>query len=282
MADRLPVRVPALDRAAVDRVLARAAELHGTSSDPADGGALTEAQLVDVAREAGLSIDHVRRAIAEERTRIALPVEHGLAASVAGPATASAARVVPLPRATVAAALERWLDRDACLQVVRRQGERTLWEPRTDVLGSLRRGFTSSGDGRVLRGVTSLAVTLADAGDGQTLVRLDVDVQRSRQQRLTAGGVAAGGGVLVGGGVAAFAAIAAAPAFEAVMLALSAVPMLIGAGAGWSVARGHRATVERIQTTLEHVLDQLEQGTASPARPTPLLDVLNDVRRALR
>ena len=37
---------PALDRAAVERVLARAAELHATGADGGEGGALTESQVI--------------------------------------------------------------------------------------------------------------------------------------------------------------------------------------------------------------------------------------------
>src|SRR5688572_25216293 len=98
---------PALDRAAVERVLARAADLHATGADGGEGGALTESQVIEIAREAGLSPDHVRRAIAEERTRVALPEEAGLAARLAGPGSAAAARVVPGTAAQIGAALER-------------------------------------------------------------------------------------------------------------------------------------------------------------------------------
>lgn len=281
--DRRPVPASAgstpLDRAAVERVLARAAELHASNAEGSEPGALTEAQLLEIAREAGLSPDHVRRAIAEERTRIALPEEHGLAARVAGPGTAAAARVVPGSRAQVAAALDRWLDREACLRVLRRYGERTVWEPRRDVIGNLRRGFTG-GDAGALRGVTALAVTTVDAGDGRTFVRLDADVHRGRRQRLAVGGVAAGGGAMAG--AALFGVGVVAHAALLVLAPIAAVPVLAGAGAGWALARGHRAAVERVQTVLEHLLDQLEHGELPGARATPLLDVLQEVRRALR
>ena len=71
-----------LDRAALERVLARAAELQGSDADPSD--ALTEQQVLDIAREVGIAPEALRVALAEERTRVSLPQESGLAARIAG------------------------------------------------------------------------------------------------------------------------------------------------------------------------------------------------------
>jgi hypothetical protein len=49
-------------------VLARAAELQAASAGSAADG-LSEADLLEVAREAGLSLEHVRHALVEERLR---------------------------------------------------------------------------------------------------------------------------------------------------------------------------------------------------------------------
>jgi hypothetical protein len=274
-----PVRSSPLDRSAVERVLARAAELQATGSDSADGSELTEAQLVEIAREAGLSPANVRQAIAEERTRIALPEERGLAAALAGPATTTAMRIVPGTPAQVSARVDQWLDREACMRVLRRYGERVVWEPRRDFLGNLRRGL-SGGDGGALRGVTSLAVSVTDAGDGRSLVRLDADVRRARSQRLAVGGVtastgAAAGATMLGVGVVAHAMLA-------VVVPLAIVPIVAGAGAAYAIARAQRGAVERVQTSMERLLDRLEHGDLTPPRGTPLLDALHEVRRALR
>ena len=269
----------ALDRAAVERVLARAAELQGAGADTPDVGALTEAQVVEVAREAGIAPELVRRAIAEERTRVVLPEEHGIAARLAGPGTVSAARVVRGTPAQVAATIEPWLEREACLRVLRRIGERTLWEPRSDFVGNLKRGL-SGNEARVLRGLSALALTVTDAGDGQTLVRLDADLSGSRRQRLAAGTATTTGGVLASAGMLGVGVVA--HALLAVVVPIAALPLLAGAGAGWALARSHRARAERVQMALEHVLDQLERDELGPGRGAPLLDVLHEVRRALR
>src|SRR3954469_10462056 len=88
--NNLPARI---DRAAVDRVLARAAQLQ-TEGTVDTQGQLTEAQLLELAKEVGLDAVNLRQALAEERTRVAVPEEHGLLASIYGGAYASAQRTV--------------------------------------------------------------------------------------------------------------------------------------------------------------------------------------------
>jgi hypothetical protein len=52
-----------LDRAALERVLARASELQAGTSEPTE--AMTEDQLIELGKEVGLAPEHVRQAIAE-------------------------------------------------------------------------------------------------------------------------------------------------------------------------------------------------------------------------
>src|ERR1041384_6290918 len=82
-----------LDRAALDRVLARAAELQ--SVEGGEGGALTEAEILDLGEEAGRAAEHLRQAMAEGRTRPAAPADRGIAAALIGRAAVRASRVVP-------------------------------------------------------------------------------------------------------------------------------------------------------------------------------------------
>src|SRR6478609_6812860 len=67
----LPAKI---DRAAVDRVLARAAQLQAEGTTDTQEQ-LTEAQLLDLAKEVGLDPVNLRQALAEERTRVAVPDE---------------------------------------------------------------------------------------------------------------------------------------------------------------------------------------------------------------
>ena len=70
MPDRPPARRdpgPALDRSGLERVLARAAELQSATGETPEQ--ITEAQLIELGKEVGLSAQHLRQALAEERTR---------------------------------------------------------------------------------------------------------------------------------------------------------------------------------------------------------------------
>jgi hypothetical protein len=267
-----------LDRTAVERIIARAAELQAASAEPAE--ALTEAQVLEIAREVGLAPEHVRRSIAEERTRVALEPESGLAARVAGPGRAVAARVVPGRAAEVLVGLIRAIEEEECFRVVRRLPDRVLFEQRNDLVGALRRGLGVGGR-PALRAASELALTVVPVDEGRVLVRLEADVSQGRRQRLAAGGATAIAGLFTGGAVLVAGAVAHAIPEATIPLAL--LPSVAGSGAGWALARAHRNVVARAQTALEHLLDRLERGElrALP-RPAPTLrDVIDTVRRSI-
>src|SRR3954465_12435710 len=65
---RPPVPAARLDRASLERVLARAAQLQGATGDASEADQFTEEQLIELGKEVGLSPQHLRQALAEERT----------------------------------------------------------------------------------------------------------------------------------------------------------------------------------------------------------------------
>src|SRR5829696_1240790 len=133
---KLPVRP--LDRSSLERVLARAAELQSSPNDT--GEEFTEEQLLELGREVGLSPQHLRQALAEERTRSIVPDdEAGFAAALFGPSRVRAARTVPGRSADVLAAIDVWMQRQELLIVKRHHSDRIVWEPRRDFLGGVRR-----------------------------------------------------------------------------------------------------------------------------------------------
>ncbi len=256
-----------IDRAALDRVLARAAELQMDAGMPAEG-ALTEEQLLELGREVGLSQDYLRQAIAEERTRITLPAESGVMAALFGSATASAMRVVPGSPERVLAALDSWMQREECLQVKRRFGDRLVWEARRDIVGSIKRGFNIGGRGYHLSRADDVAATVLPAEEGKSLVRLDALLGEARGSRVSGSAAAVAGG----------AAVSTIFAILGVMLPIALVPAAIAIPGAWAIGRTHLKTVTRAQLALEQVLDRLEYGE-SEARQQGLLSVLQPPRR---
>ena len=255
----LPTRTStgrALDRAALERVLARAAELQGVDGDPAD--ALTEQQVLDIAREVGISPEALRVALAEERTRVALPPESGLAARIAGPSLIGASRLVKGTTTGVLATIDHWMQRGECLQQRRRQADRISWEPRRDMMGRMKVGLNLGGRGYPLARAAEVAATVAPVDGDRVLVQLVADVGPARRARLVGGGAVAGAGAVGGSGLMLI------PIAEPTFLIPAAIGAAITLGAGLFggrlVARTHVVTARRVQVALEQLLDRLEHG----------------------
>jgi hypothetical protein len=264
----LPAR-PSLDRTALERVLKRAGELQAQAAEP--GEEMTEDQLVELGKEVGLSTEYVRQAIAEERTRINVEEDQTRAGRWIGPAMVSARRVVPGTPADVLAALDRRMQRDECLQVKRRFGDRVVWEPRRDLLGNIKRGLNVGGRGYHLTRAFDVAATAVVVDQKSVLLRLDADLSNVRASRMRAGGLTAVGGVAWGGAVIGFGAIVASAAPVLPFVALAAIPAVIGAGGAIAIFRSHRGVAERTQLALEQALDAMEHMPPSLASPAAAL-----------
>lgn len=249
-----PPEVPAtIDRASVDRVLARALELQSSASIDADGQ-LTEAQLLALANEVGLDPINLRQALAEERTRVAAPIEKGMLATLYGGANVSAQRTVRGTPALILKALDDWMQRQEGLGVQRYLGDRIVWEARRDFVGLVRRAV--SGRGHALVRASSVGATAIALDEQRVLVRLDANlvgyrtVMSQQNMGFTVAGIIAGG-------------ILSVLHFP---LAVVVLPAVAAAGGGFGVARAsHRDTVTRAQLALEQVLDRLERGEAGRA-----------------
>ena len=121
-------RTPArLGRSALERVLARAAELHNTAGagDPTD--AASEVQLLEFAPEVGLSDQCTPSPSRRTHTRgRRLADESGWLVRLQGPGIVSAARTIRGQPADVIATLGMWMEREECLQVQRRFPDRVV------------------------------------------------------------------------------------------------------------------------------------------------------------
>ncbi len=261
----LPARQVPLDRVTIERVLARAAELQASSGSSDDGiENLSEAQLIEIGNEVGISSTTLTQALAEERSRIAVPEDHGLVASITGPAVATASRAVRGTPSDILASLDSWMQKDECLQVQRRFPDRVTWEPKVGWLGVLQRGFNVNGRGYYLCRASQVAATVVPIEGGRVLVRLDADLSESRNSRLKVGGTLITGGVLTAGGLTGAAILMTIP--FVIVGGIAAVPLLIGAAAAYGVAKRHRELVMRVQLALEQTLDRLEFGSTRRLR----------------
>ena len=102
MAEGSPARI---DRAALERIIRRAAELQTTEREI--GETVTSDELISLGREVGIPVRYLQQAMLEERTRLAQSRADGLFGRVAGPAEVAAQRVVQIePEAVEPTALQ--------------------------------------------------------------------------------------------------------------------------------------------------------------------------------
>ena len=263
----------ALDRAALERVLARASELQAGTGDA--GESMTEEQLIELGKEVGLSPEHVRQAIAEEATRVAVQQPDGTRpAGVFGPMTAWTQRVIAGSQADVMARIDRYMQNEESLTVRRRFADRITWEARRDIVGSIRRGFGIGGRRYALARADETGATVVPVDGGRVLVRLDATFAESRRRSVLGGGSLAGAGLVGGGGLVAVAATFPGSSMAIALLIGGAWAAMGGAGFA-AVAKSYRSSVKHAQLALEQALDRLEHG--EPPRRDSLFDVLSSV-----
>jgi hypothetical protein len=276
MASNLPDKPSAavgrsLDRAALERVLARASELQATTGDVSES--MTEQQLIELGKEVGLSPEHVRQAIAEEQTRVAVQ-EPTRAAGLFGAGTAWTQRVIAGKQADVLARIDRYMQKEEGLAVRRRFTERITWEASRDFLGSVRRGFRIGGGRYALTKADETGATVVPVDDNRVLVRLDASFTDARRRSVTIGSALAGVGVAGGTGL-----VTVAASFPG-----SSMPIAMAIGAAWAglggvglmgTAKAQRSNVQNAQLALEQALDRLEHG--EPSRNPSIFDVISSV-----
>ncbi len=261
---------PRLDRGALERVLARAAELQADSGDTSDE--FTEDQLLELGREVGLSSQHLRQALAEERTRSVADDEHGIAAALLGPGRARAARLVAGKPAEIMASIDAWMQEHELLVVKRHMAERITWERRRDVFVGIKRALRVGGRDYALSQADEVSATVIAVDDSRVHVGLDADFLPHRRRAVaqvagsTVVGAAAGGALAIMG---VFAAVAAAPVI------LIPTAAIIGER-GW-----RRHMVARSQLALEQILDRLEHDEMPRRRPDSLLGAVIAAATAL-
>jgi hypothetical protein len=273
MADGLPARI---DRAALERIIQRAAELQTAEREIGEG--LTTDQVIELGREVGIPGQYLQQALLEERTRIVQAGPEGLLGRTLGPAAMSAQRVVQGDREAIEATLIDWMEKQELFSVQRHQPGRITWEPTGGFQAAYRRAVGAAGGSKrpiMLAKADTVSCTVLALEPGYFNVTLTATARKRRNESVAGTAALAGVGA-VGTGV-----LAAVGAILPVVL----VPLPLGLGLGYLVARQYGPVVERIHLGLERVLDQLEHDRRPDrnAPPPPrLIELLaKEVRRAL-
>lgn len=267
-----------IDRAALERIMQRAAELQASEADVGEG--LTPDEVVALGKEVGIPGRHLQQAMLEQATEIVAPADVGVLGRVVGPAEITAHRVVVGEPEDAARALVLWFDSNELLVVLRQQPGRATFEPMGGMQAALRRGtaaFSSSRPKFMLARVTTVTAIFARLESGYCHVSLTAELSQLRKGFI-GGAFAAGStgiaGALVSGVLSPFAIVAA-------------VPVLLGAAIGWYVLKRYRPVADRVRLGLERALDYLERGGIKPGHQIPprtggLLEMIaGEVKKAL-
>ncbi|HEU5171775.1 MAG TPA: hypothetical protein VFU46_14605 [Gemmatimonadales bacterium] len=276
MAEQPPAQ---LDRAALERIMQRAAELQTADRDIGDH--LTPDEVLALGREVGIPAHYLQQALLEERTRLPQQPAGGLLDRIAGPGTVATRRVVRGDVDSAERALLRFMEQHELLRVQRQQPGRISWEPVGGLPAAIRRSAAALGGGQrpfMLTRARIVTATFTPLEPEYCQVTLAADVTAARGGYV---GSAAGVATLGAGAAALLFALGAAAA-------MAVAPLPLGLAAGYATLRRFQPVPARVLLGLERALDHLERGAARPAHQPPrpatgLLDAIADeVRRSLR
>jgi hypothetical protein len=270
---------PKIDRAALERIMQRAAELQAGEADVGEG--LTADEVVALGKEVGIPARHLQQAMLEQATDIVAPAEAGLLGSVVGPREVSAFRVVMGDPEDAARALIDWFDKNELLVVQRQQAGRVAFEPLGGMQAALRRGGAAFGSSKpkfMLSRAKLVTATFARLESGYLHVTLTANLSEARSGYV--------GGAVAGSSAGAVASV--------ILLSLNALwfvavpPLLLGGVIGWFALKRFRPVADRTLLGLERALDFLERGGIKPAHELPpkggsgvLETIANEIRKAI-
>lgn len=275
MSEGVPARI---DRAALERIIHRAAELQ--TAEREIGDTVSSDELIALGREVGIPVRYLQQALLEERTSIGARGAPGLVERVAGPGEISAQRVVSLESERAEQELLHWMEKNELFCVQRQQRGRITWEPLSGFQAAIRRSAAALGAGKrpfMLSRAATVTATILPLESGYSHVALVADARKVRSEYL------AGGATLAGAGATGTAIMIALGA----LLPVALLPLPLAVGGGYAVLRRYGPAVTRIQLGLERALDSLEHGTPGPSRRLEeragLIGLLADeVRKALK
>lgn len=249
-----------IDRAALERIMQRAAELQASEADVGEG--LTPDEVLALGRDVGIPGHYLQQAMLEQSSAIVASDESSLAGQLVGPAEVTAQRVVQGEPEDAARALITWFDSNELLVVLRQQPGRVTFEPLGGMQAALRRGSAAISGSKpkfMLARATLVTATFNRLETGYCHVMLTADLRKLR------GGYV--GGAVAGGSVGAATAIVAATLSPFWVVIVP--PLLVGGAIGWFTLKRYRPMAERALLGLERALDYLERGGIKPGHQIP-------------
>ena len=240
---------PVLHRAALERVLLRAAELQAAGADVPE--TLTEAELHALAAEVGIAPQALRQALLEERMRVVLPEERGILAALAGPATFVATRILSGTPNEILAKMDADLQSEENLKERRRFPDRVVWGPRGGFAGTIRTLTRLDGRGFPLARADEVNATVIPSEGGRVHVRIEATLNARRIGAAQAAALGIFGGVLVAGVMS---------LLSVVLPAAIAAGALITGSAAWMARKNYQRDARFTQLAIEQTLDRLEFG----------------------
>jgi len=268
-----------IDRAALERIIRRAAELQAAQREIGEG--LTEDDVLALGREVGIPVPYLRQAMVEvQRPGGPIEPEHGLAVWLAGAGVVTAERVVPGSPDVVSAALDTWMRTEEGMATLRRSQGHLRWEKQRGFVAEMRRSFSVGGRAFVLAKTDDVAADVTGLEEGFSYVRLGATVRGARSEKIAGATVLATGGALAG----------SALVILGFLPLIAVLPVAAGLGLSVPVLRRHQRTAARVRIALEQVLDRLEAGEIrrehelpKPSVGAQLLERVSDeLRKALQ
>ncbi len=269
---------PKIDRAALDRIIQRAAELQTGLRDVGDS--LTPDEVLALGKDVGIPGRYLQQAMLEHRTAVSAAPDQTFIGRVVGPAEVRAQRVVHGAAEDVARALVGWMDKNELMVVQRQQAGWVSWEPLRGMQAAIRRGTAALDTSKpkfMLSRAELVVATVTPLESGYSHVTLTGTLRRTRGEHLIGAGVFGGLGVGTAAVLAGFG-----------LFTVAIVPVAVGALISAAWLRRVRPIADRVQLGLERALDFLERGGVKPGHELPsrgpgLIDLLaNEVRRALK
>jgi len=192
MTDGTPARI---DRAALERIIQRAAELQTSERDI--GESLTPDEVLALGKEVGIPGRYLQQALLEERTRLVSASPGGVLDRAVGPGEIAAQRVVRGEAEAIEHALVGWLEERELFCVQRQQPGRITWEPIGGIQATIRRATAAAGGSKqpmMLARAETVAATVLDLEPGFMHVALTATARKARTESVAGSAALAGSG----------------------------------------------------------------------------------------